>query len=289
MAESKTKDQVKAFLSGGFGGSCLVAVGHPLDLIKVRLQTTTGVYKGVADCAKQTVAKDGVRGLYRGMFAPLVGVTPIFAVCFWGFETGKQIARYFEGSEKLSTAGILFAGGFSALPATAIMVPAERVKVLLQVQGQAEGPPKYKGALDCGSKVFKAEGIGGLYRGTALTLMRDIPGSMAYYGAYEIIRNQLVTEGQLSPGATLMAGGMAGICNWLVALPQDTLKSRLQTAPPGKYPGGLRQVFKELVREEGATALYKGLGPALLRAFPANAACFFGMEVGRSFLNYVWA
>ena len=77
-----------------------------------------------------------MKGLYRGMAAPLVGVTPIFAVCFWGFEVGKQLARKIEGKgpgEALSTGGILFAGGFSALPATAIMVPAERVKVLLQV------------------------------------------------------------------------------------------------------------------------------------------------------------
>tara|TARA_R110002050_G_scaffold127626_1_gene248598 strand:- start:801 stop:1025 length:225 start_codon:yes stop_codon:yes gene_type:complete len=70
------------------------------------------------------------------MLAPLVGVTPIFAVCFWGFEVGKQLARKFEGktaNESLTIPGILFAGGFSALPATAVMVPAERIKVLLQV------------------------------------------------------------------------------------------------------------------------------------------------------------
>jgi hypothetical protein len=34
---SSTATSVKSFLSGGFGGMCLVAVGHPLDLIKVRL------------------------------------------------------------------------------------------------------------------------------------------------------------------------------------------------------------------------------------------------------------
>ena len=33
-----------------------------------------------------------IRGLYRGMSAPLVGVTPIFATCFWGYDMGKLIA-----------------------------------------------------------------------------------------------------------------------------------------------------------------------------------------------------
>ena len=33
----------------------------------------------------------------------------------------------------------------------------------------------------------------------------------------------------LSMGRTIMAGGTAGILNWAVAIPPDTLKSRLQT------------------------------------------------------------
>lgn len=36
-----------------------------------------------------------------------------------------------------------------------------------------------------------------------------------------------------------MAGGLAGIANWSVCIPPDVLKSRLQTAPEGKYPGGI--------------------------------------------------
>lgn len=59
---------LKGFLSGGFGGISLVFVGHPLDLIKVRLQTMPApapgqqpLYTGMVDCAKQTIARDGVR------------------------------------------------------------------------------------------------------------------------------------------------------------------------------------------------------------------------------------
>jgi solute carrier family 25 carnitine/acylcarnitine transporter 20/29 len=57
----------------------------------------------------------------------------------------------------------------------------------------------------------RSEGLRGLYRGTGLTLLRDVPGSVAYYGAYEIIRNHFAKEGDLSPGVTAMAGGMAGV------------------------------------------------------------------------------
>lgn len=36
---------LKAFVSGGFGGACLTFIGHPFDLIKVRLQTSSQ-YRG---------------------------------------------------------------------------------------------------------------------------------------------------------------------------------------------------------------------------------------------------
>ena len=39
---------------------CLVVVGHPLDLIKVKLQTG-GQYKGIADAAAKTLRAEGVR------------------------------------------------------------------------------------------------------------------------------------------------------------------------------------------------------------------------------------
>lgn len=39
--------------------------------------------------------------------------------------------------------------------------------------------------------------------------------------------------------------------------------------------------------EEGVPALFKGITPVMLRAFPANAACFIGLEVGFKILNWL--
>jgi len=268
---------------------CLVAVGHPLDLIKVRLQTSNQ-YTGMVDCAAQIMKKDGPIGLYRGITAPFISITPIFATYFWGFDQGKNIARFvgdIPEDKPLPVAWTVFAGGFSALPGTAVMVPGERVKVLMQIQGQGTGGPKYTSTWHCATTVLKEEGImNGLYKGTALTLLRDVPGSMAYYAGYEVILDMIRKPGEsMSVAATLFAGGMAGCCNWIVSVPPDVLKSRFQTSAPGRYPGGLTQVFSELIKQEGVGALYKGLGPAMLRAFPANAACFLGMETSKKFMN----
>ncbi|KAL0599847.1 LOW QUALITY PROTEIN: Mitochondrial carnitine/acylcarnitine carrier protein [Plecturocebus cupreus] len=76
---------------------------------------------------------------------------------------------------------------------------------------------------------------------------------------------------ELSAPRILVAGGIAGIFNWAVAIPPDVLKSRFQTAPPGKYPNGFRDVLQELIRDEGVASLYKGFNAVMIRAFPANA------------------
>ncbi|KAH9381914.1 hypothetical protein HPB48_017294 [Haemaphysalis longicornis] len=97
---------IKDFIAGGIGGVCTVASGHPLDTIKVRLQTMPKPgpgelprYTGTFDCAKKTIVREGFLGLYKGMAAPLTGVTPMFAVCFLGFGIGKKIQQKHPNDE----------------------------------------------------------------------------------------------------------------------------------------------------------------------------------------------
>jgi len=289
-AAKKPPSPLKNFLSGGFGGMCLVMAGHPFDLIKVRLQTSDQ-YTGIRECVTKTVGQDGIRGLYRGMTAPLIGVTPIFAICFWGYDQGQRIVRSVSGmapTDELSLVQVGIAGGYSALPTTLVMVPAERIKCILQIQGQEGRKQQYTGFSDVLRGIWKEGGITALYKGTTATLIRDIPGSVAYFAAYEALKRKLTPKGeQLNPLAVVCAGGMAGVANWSVAIPADVIKSRLQTAPPGTY-SGLIDCVSKLLKQEGPKALFKGLGPAMLRAFPANAACFLGVEVSMKAMNSMW-
>lgn len=73
--QHKPESALKSFISGGVGGVCIILVGHPLDLIKVRMQTGT-VNQGVISMFINTFKETGITGLYRGVSAPLVAVTP---------------------------------------------------------------------------------------------------------------------------------------------------------------------------------------------------------------------
>lgn len=78
-------------------GLCVVLVGHPFDLIKVRMQTgATAGSASVFGMLATTFRTEGIRGIYRGVSAPITAVTPLFAVSFWGYDMGKRMISAFQ-------------------------------------------------------------------------------------------------------------------------------------------------------------------------------------------------
>ena len=176
---------------------------------------------------------------------------------------------------------------------TLITAPFERVKVLLQIQGQKTlkpgEKPKYSGGLDVVRQLYKEGGIRSVYRGSVMTLARDGPGSAAYFASYEYTKRLLSPKdaegkptGALSLPAVMAAGGVAGIAMWIPVFPVDTIKSRLQSAEGRPTISG---TIGGLYRNGGFKAFFPGIGPAMLRAVPANAATFLGWELTMKFLN----
>ncbi|KAI0992402.1 hypothetical protein K3495_g15783, partial [Podosphaera aphanis] len=301
ITEKNPVSGLKSLVAGGFGGFCAVIVGHPFDLVKVRLQTAErGVYSSAVDVVQKSIAKDGIRrGLYAGISAPLVGVTPMFAVSFWGYDQGKTLVRKYSTVEKdqFTVAQISTAGFLSAIPMTFITAPFERVKVILQIQGQktlASGQkPKYNGGLDVVRQLYKEGGLRSVFRGSTATLARDGPGSAAYFAAYEVVKRELTpvdpvtgeASGDLSLSAITVAGASAGIAMWIPVFPVDTVKSRLQSMEGKPTVYG---VIRGLYANGGLKAFFPGLGPALVRAVPANAATFLGVELAHQMMRKVF-
>jgi len=304
-------DTIKEMLAGGAGGACLVFVGHPLDTIKVRIQTMVVVpgqpppFSGALDCALKAVRHEGPLALYRGMLAPLLSVTPMYALCFLGYGEGKKIFCKEDTYTNLTAENlfrIALAGATSGFFTTPILAPMERLKCSLQIQNLSKDPniKKFAGPGELAKHILKTEGFAGLNRGYFATNLRDSLASMAYFSTYAWLRAVLLPADKTGTFSktqtvcyTLFAGGMAGIANWLPAIPVDTLKSRLQTAPPGTYPNGIRSVAMEIIRTEPNLlntfkTMYRGFGAVMLRAFPANAACFLGYETARSWLDQVY-
>jgi solute carrier family 25 carnitine/acylcarnitine transporter 20/29 len=67
-AVNQTIAQIRSLAAGAAGGICAVVVGHPFDLVKVRLQTAEkGVYSGAIDVVKRTIAREGLARVSRAV------------------------------------------------------------------------------------------------------------------------------------------------------------------------------------------------------------------------------
>ncbi|TPX61254.1 hypothetical protein SpCBS45565_g07312 [Spizellomyces sp. 'palustris'] len=282
---------LKSFLSGGGGGVVMVGVSHPFDLVKVLMQTSTKHETNTFRAMRDIFVNNGPRGLYKGVAPVLIGTPPVLATCLWCQVLVRDVtggpgrwrsptSSNAELVDTLSLSQIAFAGAFSAIPTAAILGPAEQIKIRLQVKA-GKGT-----ATEIIRQIVREGGARALFRGTGLTLLRDVPGSFFYFATYEAVKRGLSSDigVELNAATILLAGGLAGMANWTVAIPFDTVKSRYQS---GGAPGSLATCFRQTLAEGGLPALFRGLGPTLIRAFPASAAFFLGVEGTKYALNRI--
>lgn len=75
---------------------------------------------------------------------------------------------------------------------------------------------------------------------------------------------------------------LAGQIAWTASIAPDSVKSVIQTSAA---PKSIRETARDIYLTKGARGFFAGLGVAVVRAFPANAALFVGYEYTRRLLG----
>ncbi|KAG0664326.1 hypothetical protein C6P44_001055 [Monosporozyma unispora] len=93
-----TLDNLAVMPIGAFSGSVGACVVYPINLLRTRLQAQGTyahpyVYKGFVDCFKQTVAREGYQGLYKGLVPTLAKVIPAVSISYLCYENLKKAAN----------------------------------------------------------------------------------------------------------------------------------------------------------------------------------------------------
>ncbi|KAH6647260.1 mitochondrial carrier domain-containing protein [Truncatella angustata] len=280
----------KDLFSGAVGGVAQVLIGQPFDIIKVRLQTSTQ-YSGAADAAKAIWTKEGPLAFYKGTLTPLLGIGACVSVQFGGFGFAK---RYFEErnaaagrpGKDLSYLQYYYAGAFAGVANSVISGPIEHVRIRLQTQPHGAAR-LYSGPLDCVRKLSAHQGVlRGLYRGEAVTVIREAQAYGVWFLAFEYMMNAHAARNKMErkeipPYMVAFYGGLAGEALWLGSYPFDVIKSKMQTDGFGstqKYKS-MRDCFGQTWKAEGMRGFWKGIGPTLLRAMPVSAGTFATVEL----------
>jgi len=256
----------------------------------VKLQTFGPLYSGLWDCAAKTVRQEGVRrGLYAGTAPALVAYISENSVLFWALGRTQQLVAWLVGRrvEDLSLVQRGLAGSAAATCSGLVLCPTELVKCRLQAAAQLG---QQGGVIRTVLSTVRKEGVSGLWRGLGPTWCRELPGYFCFFLGYESSRAALAWLGgkqpdQLGSLETVVSGGVAGVCFWSSIFPMDVVKSRIQVRGAR---GGAVTVARQILKTEGAPALYRGLAPALVRTFPANAALFLAYENSKRYLSEVF-
>jgi solute carrier family 25 carnitine/acylcarnitine transporter 20/29 len=140
--------------------------------------------------------------------------------------------------------------------------------------------------------VRKLASQGMLYRGTAVTFLREAQAYGMWFAAFEYMmnsdaaRNGIARE-DISTLKVAGYGGLAGEVLWLSSYPFDVVKSKMQSDGFGasmKY-ASMRDCFAKVYRAEGLGGFWKGIMPTLLRAMPVSAGTFATVEVTMRLLS----
>lgn len=279
--------------SGALGGVACVYSGQPFDTVKVKMQTFAYMYKNVLDCTVKTYKEHGVRGFYQGTTPALMAHISENAVLFLSYGFCQKVVRGLSGMDskaELSDIQKATSGSLASVFASLAICPTELVKCRLQAMHEmktsgklTEGHPSTVWAVI--KNILKTDGPLGMYQGLTSTLMREMPGYFFFFGGYELSRTLFTRAGQtkddLGPIPLMVSGGFGGACLWIAVYPIDCVKSRIQVLSMAGHQAGFFNTFSSILRKEGIKAIYSGLTPTMIRAFPANGALFLAYELSR--------
>uniref|UniRef100_A0A4W5NGM0 Mitochondrial ornithine transporter 1 n=1 Tax=Hucho hucho TaxID=62062 RepID=A0A4W5NGM0_9TELE len=292
-------DAIINLTAGAAGGVACVLSGQPFDTVKVKMQTFPSLYRGFLDCSLKTYRHDGLRGLYQGSVPALLANVAENAVLFACYGTCQQLTRRVFGLEKgshLSDLQNALSGSLASVFSSLVLCPTELVKCRMQAVHEMRMVGKTSLASHISTwsvvrDILKTDGPQGLFQGMTSTWLREVPGYFLFFGGYEICRTLFTKPGQskdeLDAVPLLISGGVGGAAFWLAVYPIDSVKSRIQVlSMSGKQAGFIRTLLC-IIRTEGVPALYCGLTPTVLRAFPSNGALFLAYEwTRRTLLNH---
>jgi len=238
---------------------------------------------------KKILKEEGVRGFYKGLGANLsfivfekalkLAANDFFrsALGNWHYKTPSWKKNGNELPVHLSA----LAGGLTGAVQVVATNPMEIVKIRLQMmQKQIAMQPAVSIQSSGGTatitsgnvpinvkpvgaiQVIKDLGIRGLYRGSHITLMRDIPYGLLFFSLYADVKYRLrdpITNITAFHNI-LVAGMVAGMITAALTTPFDCLKTRYQSAEGANF-ASFRDVFHQTVKERGYLGLFRGWRP----------------------------
>lgn len=261
VAVPSSSTELPPIALGSVGGACSAICAYPFDTLKVRAQAMT---------AGASPARGlGLLGIYKGVQTPLLTVTPIWALLYWGYRKGSETYGPDDGEwhwQRSALGGIV--AGFSA---SFVFTPMQAVKSVVQVHRCS--------ILEATRMLYAHGGLrNGIYRGYGPALAYELPGFAAFFTVYDYL---LLNDDRPELTKVVGAAAVASFAESTFGMPGDTVKTRYQTNLSYK---SVYECMQTLYRTEGARGFYRGYRFRLVYGAVQNAAALVPIEA----LRRVW-
>ncbi|CAI9606071.1 unnamed protein product [Staurois parvus] len=280
--------------AGLSGGVISTLVLHPLDLVKIRFAVSDGLelrpkYNGILHCMSTVWKQEGVRGLYQGVTPNMWGAGASWGLYFFIYGAIKAYKKEGRAEDLTATEHLLSAAGAGALT-LCFTNPIWVTKTRLVLQYDAGADPskrQYRGMFQALAKIYRQEGIPGLYKGFVPGLFGTSHGALQFM-AYEELKLEYnkhlnrPSDTKLNTMEYITMAALSKIFAVLATYPYQVVRARLQDQH-NRY-SGVTDVIRRTWRREGIQGFYKGMVPNVIRVTPACCITFVVYENVSHFL-----
>ncbi|XP_044768730.1 LOW QUALITY PROTEIN: ADP/ATP translocase 2-like [Neomonachus schauinslandi] len=249
----------------------------PIERVKLLLQvqhaskqiTADEQYKGIIDCVVRIPKEQGVPSFWRGNLANVIRHFPTQALNFAFKDKDKQISL--GGVDKRIQFGRYFAGNLAsgdAAGATSwcFVYPLDFAHTRLAADvGKAGAEREFGGLSDCLVKVYKSDGIKGLYQGFNVSVQGIIIYRAACFGIYDTAKGMLPDPKNTHIFISWMIAQSVTVVAGLTSYSSDTIRHQkmMQSGRKGTdimywAQKGTVDGWMKMARDEGARVFFKG-------------------------------
>uniref|UniRef100_A0A6P4EXC7 Mitochondrial dicarboxylate carrier n=1 Tax=Drosophila rhopaloa TaxID=1041015 RepID=A0A6P4EXC7_DRORH len=278
---SYNQRRIARWYFGGVASSMAAMVTHPLDLMKVLIQTQAEKLS-LGQTTRKIIREQGVLAMYNGISASMLRQYTYTLSRFGIYSVGSGMMDTSTMGRKTLLAAV--AGGIGGY----VGAPADLINVRLQndVKLPPEKRRNYKHAIDGLVRITREEGWRSLFNGASMTALRGMFMTVGQIAFYEQSKANLVKVGMPeNMGTYILASIISATVATTLTQPIDVVKTRQMNASPGEY-SGLTDVFMK-TSKEGPLAFFKGYTPALTRLMPHTVLLFLGLEYLRTHFGYL--
>lgn len=277
-------------IAGVSGGVISTLCVHPFDLLKIRLAVNDGAvssrpqYRGFLNAVATIFRQEGIVGFYRGVTPNCLGAGASWGFYFFFYNAIKSQTSLRTQTERLGPGQHMLAAAEAGLMTLVMTNPIWVVKTRMCLQySTAELPEalRYRSTLDAFRKIYRLDGIRGLYKGFVPGVFGVSHGALQFM-AYEEMKKLYqhyyrdVASRQLGSLEYLVFAALSKLFATTVTYPYQVVRARLQDQHK-KY-AGVADCVTRTWKFEGYKGFYKGLVPNTLRVTPATAITFVVYE-----------